>query len=124
VTSVLFGRGETPDRTRAGRPSADRGSDVSDDVGAVDGDGRAVGIAQDEGGMDSAALDGRHVETNALPLGVSHFEVVHHEIERRIRAGRRRTGQKHQVCAAAQLQHDNVFVPFDLPHADGVPEVR
>ena len=28
------------------------------------------------------------------------------------------------MSAAAQLQHDNVFVPFDFVHADGVPELR
>ena len=98
--------------------------DVADDVRTVHCDVVAVGIAEDEGRMDSPALDRRNVKSEALPFCVRCFEVFDHEIEGRVRITWRCTRQEHEVCPTAQFQHNNLVIPLDLAHADSAPEVR
>lgn len=84
--------------------------DVADDVRTVHCDVMAVGIGENEGRMDSPALDWRHVETQALPCRVRCFEVFDREIEGRLRvtwrvypAGAR--GVSHRAVPAQQSGH-------------------
>jgi hypothetical protein len=89
--------------------------DVADDVRTVHCDVVAVVIAEDEGRMDSPALDRRHVESEVLPFCVRCFEVFDHEIEGRVGVTWRCTRQEHKVCPTAQFQHNNLVVPLDPP---------